>query len=119
MADIDAGTAEAAARELTAAVSKLGSAIKTFTRWAVLMETDPVAARRRQAQMRPHGAGAAEAVRPVDRGAEGERGDRADARNAHQPPAGLVMPGDIESRLDCPAPDNCEGLKILGSLASA
>ena len=54
-------------------------------------------ARRRQAQMRPHGAGAAEAVRPVDRGAEGERGDRADARNAHQPPAGLVMPGDIES----------------------
>jgi len=44
MSDIDPGTS--AARELAVAVSKLGSAMKTFNHWAVLLETDPVAARR-------------------------------------------------------------------------
>ena len=44
-------------------------------------------------------AGSPEAVRPVDRGAEGKRGDRSDARNAHQPPTDLLPTDDVENLL--------------------
>lgn len=40
---------------------------------------------RRQSQMRPRRLRRAEPLRPADRGAEGERGDRPDARRALQP----------------------------------
>ena len=43
-----------------------------------------------------------EAVRPVDRGAEGERGDRADARHPHQAPADLLTAGEVENLLGEP-----------------
>ena len=43
-----------------------------------------------------------EAVRPVDRGPEGERRDRADARHAHQPPADLLPRATVQNLLRQP-----------------
>src|SRR5215203_6987356 len=52
-------------------------------------------ARRGQAKMRAHVARSSEAVRPVDCRPKGERRDRTDARNTHQPAADCLLPDDV------------------------
>lgn len=43
--------------------------------------------------------GAPEPVRPINRRPKGKRGDRADARDAHQSPARLLLADDSEDLL--------------------
>jgi site-specific DNA recombinase len=57
---------------------------------------------RRQAEVGADVARAPEAVGPVDGGAEGERGQRADAGHARQPPADRLVARDVEHTLGEP-----------------
>ena len=59
-------------------------------------------AARRQAEMRADVARLSEAVRLVDRGAERQRGQRADARHRHQPAADRLDPHRVEHALGEP-----------------
>src|SRR5262249_28988089 len=54
---------------------------------------------RRQAEMRAHISRAAEPIRTIDRRTEGERRDRANPGNAHQPAADRLRADDIENLL--------------------
>lgn len=49
--------------------------------------------------MRPHRPRRAEPLRPVNGGAEGERGDRPNARRADQPPTHFLLADDVENLL--------------------
>src|SRR3954467_13387590 len=85
----------------------MGGLVERSTGELVAAAADPaldvglarLVARRGESQMCAYVPRSPEALRPVDRGAEGECGDRADAGNAHQPPADLLPTHDVDDLL--------------------